>query len=268
MYSTGGHLFFFFHLSLSCNINAFKTRLSESFPPSPGTAEKPTECWSLFSALLSCVAKQWAACVCCQPFCPTWSLCLSQLQLVFCKTQDGGSARIVPCRGDDSRSLTDAFGLLASFIINFSFSNMFKIKIWNSSNPESKNMGWGWKFGWYSTYLARTVPWFDPQCHGSQVGLYMPAIVALGRQKQVDLKFKAILSFIVNSWAIWDSWDSVSKKRTEFSEYRGKAIWNVQFNRCLSSPHPPSHPPSLLFLFLLCYKVSRSPGDLHGNILP
>lgn len=67
---------FFFHLSLSCIINVSKPRLSESFPPSPGTAEKPAECWSLFSALLSCVAKQWAACVCCQPFCPTWSLCL------------------------------------------------------------------------------------------------------------------------------------------------------------------------------------------------
>lgn len=37
--------------------------------------------------------------------------------------------QVVPFRGDDSRSLTDVFGLLASFIINFSFSNMFKIKI-------------------------------------------------------------------------------------------------------------------------------------------
>lgn len=45
---------FFFHLSLSCIINVFKTRLSESFPPSPGTAERPTVLVFVFCSVVLC----------------------------------------------------------------------------------------------------------------------------------------------------------------------------------------------------------------------
>lgn len=94
------------------------------FPPCPGTAEKPSECCSLFATLLSCVAKQWAACVCCQPFCPARSLCLFLLQMVFCKTQGGRSAE-QSFSGVRRDHLSRCVWSLASFTANFSLNNRF-----------------------------------------------------------------------------------------------------------------------------------------------